>query len=377
LPDLFSDLRISVLEEDYTRAGELGVQLAASAEDLEAARAALTRLSSMEADTPGEDLTVAQRQALDSGLTAFLNAWCAPRVGDRPLDALGLVEHAHDLEVRPSPPVQRQLAESIVTRDKVPLSGLKLMLTWLAEVAASEQLPAAIQARLVDIACDPANTEVRNAAQECLPAGRQLERQGREALVRWLRELPRHHWPVELIERFPYDLAEAWRRLAEDLRTACDACLLGSESRCVRDIRPRPTAFVGHPYAAKIRSPLRTAISDSLAAAAGLEVVYADQVQKDGALSCKICQEIRSARIALFDLTPECRKAFRRFCSRAKANPNVALELGLAYAYGKPAVLFAKAGCKPPVDLVGQEIEYFTAYPDLSAKLSARVRGLT
>ena len=70
-------------------------------------------------------------------------------------------------------------------------------------------------------------------------------------------------------------------------------------------ITARDTIFVAHPFTEPIMEPLREAIGEGDRARerfGGLDVLYADRVQRDGTLSCKVCQAIRSATVTLFDL---------------------------------------------------------------------------
>jgi hypothetical protein len=189
-----------------------------------------------------------------------------------------------------------------------------------------------------------------------------------DAFAGWLVRLPGRFWHDGLIQTSGG--LQSRQLAAVDLRRRVDACLLGSSKSCDQRIDQRQLLFVAHPFVPSVKQPLREALGtgkDSVAK--GLELIY-------GTVSCKICRHIRRSMLTLFDLTPECLQEDGKFCDRAKANPNVALELGLAFAYGVPTILVARSGPRPPVDLAGHQIEFFDCYSELREIVPRRVKKM-
>lgn len=58
------------------------------------------------------------------------------------------------------------------------------------------------------------------------------------------------------------------------------------------------------------------------------------------------------------------------------ANPNVFLEIGYAWAKGKPTLLLAKQGQELPFDVKGQRCLFYTSIADLRKKISAELSQL-
>lgn len=70
---------------------------------------------------------------------------------------------------------------------------------------------------------------------------------------------------------------------------------------------------------------------------------------------CKICRELQSCGLAIFNISD--------------LNPNVMLELGLAYGMGKPVIIVKDSKTKIITDIGGIEYIEYTHAHDLQQKL--------
>ncbi len=305
-------------------------------------------------------------------IQAYVNAWCASK---RTTSAMSLAEEADEWEVRPSDEIQRALCEEVLASASSRAPHRSLALVWASLFVEPHQLNRRAQANLVDITCSPDSPrEDRHCASVALRRMARWQRQTESRLVWWLTCLPRSKWPTEVLLSAAAADSRIWENLASDLRERVDACVLGSSPTCVRDLRPRPNEmFVAHPFADRISLPLRAALSRLAECAPGLAVTYADKSTEDGTLACSICLPIRCAGLVLVDLTPECAAADGALCPKAKANPNVAFELGLALARGKRTILLSKRGCQPLSDINNHRRLEFDDYDDLPDLLKDRV----
>ena len=314
---------------------------------------------------------------------AFLDAWCGARAADdRAADAVQLAKQAEQRNLRLSPEVSRMLAEAVLADGNRCPEHDATALSWLSKTEPLSGLQPVVQLRIVEIAVGrlTVTERAREDAETCLIQipGNNWSDDAMELLVEVLNDQPASRWPQKFLTYAEQVmLQQLWVPLARSLRHTADACLLGVHRGCTEDLTPQGTIFFGHPYKRALRRRLRKAINDACRSLPNLLVRYADEIQpKIPILSCKICHAIRTARLAVFDLTPDCPKVFRVMCRWGKANANVAIELGLAFAYGTQAVLIARAGCPVPVDIGGHEILYFSDYPGLAMGLRDRIAAV-
>lgn len=123
----------------------------------------------------------------------------------------------------------------------------------------------------------------------------------------------------------------------------------------------RNKVFVGMPfsdtYLDSYNYGIKTAL-DSL----GYVHFRADETISNIDIMCKICREIQSSGLAVFNISG--------------LNPNVMLELGLAYGIGKPIIIVKDINTVALTDLGSIEyIEYSHAY-DLAQKLKRALEDL-
>jgi len=302
------------------------------------------------------------RNNRDAGV-AFLDAWCVTR---SVADAIELSQFAWNYQLKPTDAVQWATAQRILSNGSVSAEQVLRALRWLMGLHWPGQPDLTTRMRLLSIACDPQASAHRELATDCLLKVEEWDTDMLAALAAYLTELPREHWPRRLLDvpEMAERLAPAWPGVRDRLRWLADSCPLGTEKGCDRDIRRRRTVFVAHPFMPEITAPLRSAVDIAVAAFPGYTAAYADTDRLDGVLLCHICLAIRRAAVTLFDLTSRCmdKASETGFCRRARSNPNVTLELGLAFAYRRPALLFALTGCDLPADIGGHVIQRFNKY---------------
>lgn len=135
--------------------------------------------------------------------------------------------------------------------------------------------------------------------------------------------------------------------------------LIGSE--CTKYIEPQENMyFVAHAFSKEKIDDLRSAIEASLEEF-HLKPYYADQEIRSQHVLCKICEKIRSSRFGIFEISDQ--------------NPNVTLELGMAYGSGKNALLIAKKGSEIPADLDGMDRLEYESFKDLTEKLRTKTKA--
>lgn len=117
--------------------------------------------------------------------------------------------------------------------------------------------------------------------------------------------------------------------------------------------------FVAHAFSKEKIDDLRSAIEASLEEF-HLKPYYADQEIRSQHILCKICEKIRSSRFGIFKISD--------------LNPNVTLELGMAYGSGKNALLIAKKGSEIPADLDGMDRLEYESLKDLTEKLRTKTK---
>jgi len=123
----------------------------------------------------------------------------------------------------------------------------------------------------------------------------------------------------------------------------------------VLDFKPR-TFFVGFPFKPQYTKDLKEKI-DQVANQLNLNPLYPAETQKKGVILCKVCKEIQETDFSVFDIT--------------ERNPNVMLEVGLSFGFGKEVVLlnnpkYAEELRKGyPIDLNGILIVQYDAVSDI------------
>jgi len=126
----------------------------------------------------------------------------------------------------------------------------------------------------------------------------------------------------------------------------------------VLEFKPR-TFFVGFPFKPQYTKDLKEKI-DLVAKDLNLKPLYPAETQKKGVILCKVCKEIQETDFSVFDIT--------------ERNPNVMLEVGLAFGFGKEVILLnnpAYAGELKkdyPIDLSGVLIVQYSATSDIKDK---------
>ncbi len=89
------------------------------------------------------------------------------------------------------------------------------------------------------------------------------------------------------------------------------------------EFKPK-TFFVGFPFRPQYTKDLKEKI-DLVAKRLNLKPLYPAETQKKGVILCKVCKEIQETDFSVFDIT--------------ERNPNVMLEAGLAFGFGKEVIL--------------------------------------
>jgi hypothetical protein len=114
-------------------------------------------------------------------------------------------------------------------------------------------------------------------------------------------------------------------------------------------------AFIGMPFKDEYLDSFSYGVKPALDSI-GYSFFKADEEISNTDIMCKICRELQACSIAIFNISG--------------LNPNVTLELGLAYGIGKPVVILKDKNTKAIADLGSIEyIEYDHAH-DLMLKLS-------
>jgi hypothetical protein len=126
----------------------------------------------------------------------------------------------------------------------------------------------------------------------------------------------------------------------------------------VLEFKPR-TFFVGFPFKPHYTKDLKEKI-DHVAKQLNLKPLYPAETQKKGIILCKVCKEIQETDFSVFDIT--------------ERNPNVMLEVGLAFGFGKEVILLNNPAYAEelkkgyPIDLSGVLIVQYSATSDIKDK---------
>ncbi|MDD5529165.1 MAG: hypothetical protein PHX21_03965 [bacterium] len=124
------------------------------------------------------------------------------------------------------------------------------------------------------------------------------------------------------------------------------------------DLKSR-TFFVGFPFKPQYIKDLKESINE-VAKQLALNPLYPEETQKKGVILCKVCKEIQETDFSVFDIT--------------ERNPNVMLEVGLAFGFGKEVILlnnpkYAEELKKNyPIDLSGILIVQYDAFSEIKGK---------
>lgn len=134
-------------------------------------------------------------------------------------------------------------------------------------------------------------------------------------------------------------------------------------SKCEKYIETQPNMyFVAHAFTKENKDDLRGAIENALKDF-NFEPYYADQEIRSQHILCKICEKIQCSNFGIFDISDK--------------NPNVTLELGMAWGLGMKALLIAKSGSKIPADLDGLDRLEYVSFRDLTKKLRTKIGDYT
>jgi CheY-like chemotaxis protein len=87
----------------------------------------------------------------------------------------------------------------------------------------------------------------------------------------------------------------------------------------------------------------------------------ADEDKKTGDISCKICGTLQSCRFAIMDVST--------------LNPNVCMEIGLAYGYGKHVILLKNKQTRLPSNLAGMEYVEYSTLESLNSRLPDYIKS--
>lgn len=126
----------------------------------------------------------------------------------------------------------------------------------------------------------------------------------------------------------------------------------------ILELKPR-TFFVAFPFKPQYTKDLKEKI-DHVAKQLNLKPLYPAETQKKGVILCKVCKEIQETDFSVFDIT--------------ERNPNVMLEVGLAFGFGKEVILLNNPAYAEelkkgyPMDLSGVLIVQYSATSDIKDK---------
>ncbi len=252
-----------------------------------------------------------------------------------------------------------------------------VVVQWLCSgVGLVDRLEASAQELVVQLALTAPAAGRWKALDACLAGMQFWGTDGvRKPLVRWLVMQPRRQWHARVDNALAQEQGDVWRDVALGLREKVDACPEGINKRCVEDLAAADTVFVAHPFSAHLADPYRKAIRPACTPF-GLAPIF--KVKKGGrSLTCAICHGVRTSRLLIADLTPDC-VYHEAECPKGRANPNVAFEVGLALAYGTPVVVTRRLGSGPSgiaalTDLHPLVCEYQT-YPQLTRDLPDMIK---
>lgn len=127
------------------------------------------------------------------------------------------------------------------------------------------------------------------------------------------------------------------------------------------DSAGRDHAFVAMPFSEQFEDVFHYGISNAVRSS-GLLCERVDQQTFTGEVIARITAQIRSAKFVIADMT--------------EANPNVYLEVGLAWGANVPTILLCKNGDGLKFDVQGQRCLFYANVRDLEEKLTRELQGL-
>lgn len=145
-------------------------------------------------------------------------------------------------------------------------------------------------------------------------------------------------------------------------------CPLTGSSCTVKIVTDDKEFFVAHSYFPNVIDDFRVAID--MAVPKEYKPFYANEGFHTGHIFCKICGKIQSSKFGIYEISEENCNSCNAL---ARANPNVTLELGLAYGFRKPVLLVCKKGSKVSADLAGLDRIEYRSYKDLENQLRKRI----
>lgn len=122
--------------------------------------------------------------------------------------------------------------------------------------------------------------------------------------------------------------------------------------------------FVAHHFIKEELDDFRSVIEKVLGGH-NLIPYYTDQDLGPCHILCKICRKIRNTQFGIYDISNE-------KCT-GKPNPNVTLELGMAYGFGKHALLTARKGSRILSDISGFDRIEYQSYKELFEELNKKM----
>jgi hypothetical protein len=132
-------------------------------------------------------------------------------------------------------------------------------------------------------------------------------------------------------------------------------------SNCNKHLKVLPNVyFVAHAFIKKKREKLRKAIEKALGKFE-LTPYYADEEVRSQHVACKICEKIRCSKFGIFDISGR--------------NPNVMLELGIAWGFGKKALIIKEKTAHTPSDLEGLDRLDYGNYRELAKKIKTKIKS--
>lgn len=136
-------------------------------------------------------------------------------------------------------------------------------------------------------------------------------------------------------------------------------CFKLGQNKCPRNPQLKKNrAFIAMPFSDEYRDAYEYGIVQALEAA-GYEYYKADNDINNKDLMCKICEEIQSCSIVIVNIS--------------SLNPNVMLELGLAYGLGKSVIIIKDKATSPVSDIGSIEYIEYSHAGDLRDKLYAAI----
>jgi CheY-like chemotaxis protein len=138
-------------------------------------------------------------------------------------------------------------------------------------------------------------------------------------------------------------------------------CYKHNVQACLHNFSFQPNlVFVGMPFA--LNDVYEHAIKPTIESFS-LVSWRADEARNTLDIGCKICAALQSCRFTVMDISVP--------------NPNVGIEIGLAYGYGKKVILLRNRNAPdPPADLAGIEYAPYTDINSLRKILSQYIEGL-